>query len=63
MLTEDRDLHVADVQSLSSPDGIASFFLKLGYNVDDRIEQSPSALGITNESLNRQIKYIERIAN
>jgi hypothetical protein len=27
MLTEDRDLRPADVQSLSNPDEIASFFL------------------------------------
>lgn len=63
MLTDDKDLRPADIQSLSNRNEIASFFLKLGYNIDDRVEQIPSALGITNDSLLRQIRYIERIAN
>jgi len=62
MLTADKVLKASDVQSLSNPDAIASFFLGLGYNVDARIAQTPSALGITNESLTRHINHIEQIA-
>src|SRR5690554_4297944 len=63
MLMDDRDLRVADIQSLSNADAVAAFFLKLGYNVDGRIVQSTDALGITNAELLRQIARVERIAS
>jgi len=62
MLTADKALKASDIQSLSNPDAVASFFLGLGYNVDARIEQTASALGIANESLIRHIDHIEQIA-
>ena len=48
---------------LANADGVAAFFLSLGYNVDMRVEQTPSALGISADSLLRQITHIERIAS
>jgi len=61
-LAEDKGLSVSDIRSLSSRDGIASFFASLGYNTDARLTQTPAAMGITAESLQRQIKHIERLA-
>lgn len=61
-MTEDRDISVADVQTLATQDGVAAFFAALGYRTDNRQVQSVSAMGITAVSLLRQIKHIERIA-
>lgn len=60
---EDRDLKPSDLQTLSNQDGIAAFFASLGYRVDGRMLQTPQALGITAEALQRQIRHIERIAD
>ena len=59
---DDKDLKPSDVQTLSSDDGVASFFATLGYDVDSRLPQTAAALGITSDSLQRQIKGIEQIA-
>ncbi|MGO9612465.1 MAG: Eco57I restriction-modification methylase domain-containing protein [Dissulfurispiraceae bacterium] len=59
----DRDLKADDIQSLSNIDGITSFFTILGYETSGRIRQSPANLSITNESLIKEIKVIELIAN
>ncbi len=61
-MTEDRNISVADVQTLATRDGVAAFFAALGYRTDSRQPQSVSAMGITAGSLARQIKHIERIA-
>ena len=61
-MTDDRDISVADVQTLATRDGVAAFFAALGYRTDSRQPQSASAMGITAGSLSRQIKHIERIA-
>ncbi len=62
-LTADRDLTVHDVQQLAGADAVAAFFASLGYNTDTRLPQSPPAMGITAESLQRKIRRIERIAD
>lgn len=62
IMSEDRDLRPADVQAISSRDGVASLFAGLGYKTDARLPQTPAAMGITAESLQRQIKHIERLA-
>src|SRR3989337_73727 len=62
-MTEDRDLRASDLQTLSNRDGVASLFAALSYRVEGRVPQTPQALGITAESLLRQIRHIERIAD
>ena len=61
-MTDDRNISIADVQTLATRDGVAAFFAALGYRTDSRQPQSVSAMGITAGSLSRQIKHIERIA-
>ena len=61
-MTDDRNISVADIQTLATRDGVAAFFAALGYRTDSRQTQSVSAMGITAGSLVRQIKHIERIA-
>ena len=60
---EDRDLRPSDIQALSNKDGLAAFWGSLGYSIDARLEQTPQAMGITGETLQRQIRHIERIAD
>ena len=61
-MTDDRNISLADVQTLATRDGVAAFFAALGYGTDTRQPQSVSAMGITAGSLARQIEHIERIA-
>ena len=61
-MTDDRNISVADVQTLATRDGVAAFFAALGYRTDSRQPQSVSAMGVTAKPLSRQIKHIERIA-
>ena len=61
-MTDDRNITVADLQTLATRDGVAAFFAALGYRTDSRQPQSVSAMGITAGSLARQIEHIERIA-
>ena len=61
-MADDKDISLADVQTLATRDGVAAFFAALGYRTDSRQVQSVSAMGITAGSLSRQIKHIERIA-
>ena len=61
-MTDDRNISVADVQTLATRDGVAAFFAALGYRTDSRQPQSTSAMGVTAGPLSRQIKHIERIA-
>ena len=61
-MTDDRNISVADVQTLATRDDVAAFFAALGYRTDSRQPQSVSAMGITASSLSRQIEHIERIA-
>lgn len=50
-----------DIQALADRDAIVSFFAGLGYRTDARVTQTCAAMGITAESLQRQIRHIERI--
>ena len=61
-MTDDRNISVADVQTLATRDGVVAFFAALGYRTDSRQPQSVSAMGVTAGPLSRQIKHIERIA-
>ena len=61
-MTDDRNISVADVQTLATRDDVAAFFAALGYRTDSRQPQSVSAMGIMPSSLSRQIEHIERIA-
>ena len=58
----DKNLTASDVQTLASRDGVVAFFATLGYRTDSRQAQSADAMGITAESLKRQVAHIERIA-
>ncbi len=58
----DNDLKSKDIQTLSSKEGIASFFATIGYDTETRLPQTATALGITAASLQRQIKDIEQLA-
>ncbi len=58
----DKDLRPDQIQAISNAEEVARFFLYLGYNTKERITQSPSNLGITNETLLKEIKKIELIA-
>ena len=61
-MTDDRDIPIAEVQTLVTRDGVAAFFATLGYRTDSRQIQTASAMGITAGTVSRQIKHIERIA-
>lgn len=61
-MSDDKDLSASDVQALSSRDGVVSLFASLGYGTDARLPQTAAAMGITAESLQRQVKHIERVA-
>jgi len=62
-MTDDKDLTPSDIQVLSNRDALASFFAGLGYNTDARLPQTAAAMGITAESLQRQVTHIERLAS
>lgn len=62
-LNHDLDLRPSDLQALASRDAIAAFFTNLGYDTNARLTQTSEAMGLTAESLRREIKHIERIAD
>ena len=45
MLPHDFDLHVSQIQTLSTRDAIVAFFATLGYDTDAHLTQTPSAMG------------------
>ena len=59
----DIDINTNDIRELSNADQITAFFAKLGYDTEDRIEQTPGNLGITADGTLRPIKRIELIAS
>jgi hypothetical protein len=59
----DIELNHHDIQTLNSPDAIAAFFGRLGYNTNARTPQTPGNLGITADGTARPIKKIELIAD
>ena len=61
-MIDDKDLSPTDVQALAARNGVVAFFASLGYRTDTRLPQSVAAMGITADSLKRQIEHVERIA-
>jgi hypothetical protein len=59
----DRDLQPSQIQALSSREAVAGFFAWLGYNTNARLQQTPSNLGISADSIVRQIKHVELLAD
>lgn len=59
----DVELSARDVQDLSSVEGVAAFFAKLGYNTNSRTSQTPGNLGITAEGTTRAIRKIYQLAD
>ena len=59
----DKEVTRQQIQSLNDIEAIAAFFAYLGYDTNSRIQQTPANLGITSETIQRQIKRIERIAD
>jgi hypothetical protein len=62
-MIDDRDLKPSDLLSVSDRSGVVGFFAALSYRVDNCIQQTPQAMRITSEGLQRQIRHIERIAD
>src|ERR1035438_7912776 len=58
----DVELTPQEIQSISSPDAVASFFAKLGYDTTARTNQTVANLAIP-EAAARPIKRIELIAD
>ena len=61
-MIDDKNLTASDVQTLASRDGVTAFFATLGYDTDSRQAQTADAMGITAESLKKQVQHVERIA-
>jgi hypothetical protein len=59
----DQEVSRQQIQSLNDADAIVAFFAYLGYDTNSRLQQTPANLGITSETVQRQIKRIERIAD
>ena len=58
----DKELTRQQIQSLNDAEAIVAFFAYLGYDTNNRVPQTPANLGIVSETIQRQIKRIERIA-
>ena len=63
MLTHDIELSYKDIQALDSPDALAAFFARLGYDTNHRLVQHAAAIGITGDNLTSSIQHIERLAS
>ncbi len=59
----DKEVSRQQIQSLNDIEAITAFFAYLGYDTNTRVQQAPANLGITAETIQRQIKRIERIAD
>ncbi len=59
----DKEINRQRIQELNNAEAIGAFFAYLGYDTNNRIQQAPANLGITSETIQRQIKRIERIAD
>jgi hypothetical protein len=59
----DLEIKPREILELSSPDGIAAFFSRLGYHTDSRLEQTAENLGITSEAVAKPIERIELVAD
>jgi hypothetical protein len=61
MLEQDFNLQISEIQQLSNADAIVVLFASLGYNTLVRLKQTAEAMAL--DSLSREIKRIERIAD
>ena len=59
----DYEVRRENIQELCGGDQVAALFAALGYNTDARLAQSPANLGITSDSIARQITRLERLAD
>ncbi len=59
----DKEVTRQQIQSLNDTEAIIAFFAYFGYDTNSRVQQTPANLGITSETVQRQIKRIERIAD
>jgi hypothetical protein len=59
--TTDLDLTAKEITELASPDAIAAFLAKLGYDTSDRALLSPGALGLSGDSASA-VKKIELLS-
>ena len=59
----DKEVTRQQIQSLNDLESITAFFAYLGYDTNSRVQQNPANLGITAETVQRQIKRIERVAD
>jgi len=59
----DRDVTPAQIQGLNCADAVTAFFASLGYRTDARLIQAAANLGVTNETITRQIERLELIAD
>jgi len=55
LLSLDIDLSRKEIQDLASPDSIASFLARLGYDTNSRVIQTPANPGITAEGTAKSI--------
>jgi hypothetical protein len=58
----DQELTRQRIQNLNDAEAVLAFLAYLGYDTNNRVPQTPANLGITSETIQRQIKRIERIA-
>ncbi len=63
MLATDRELTEKDILGVSSAEAVVGFLASLGYRTDARTVQTPANLGITSETLAKQIRRIELVAD
>jgi hypothetical protein len=62
--TDDINIRKHDIQSLNNRDAIYAFLTHLGYDTNNPQKfPDPRSLGITTDSLVREIKSIEQLAN
>ena len=61
MLKQNLDLKITDIQHLANAEAIMALFASLGYNTAARLKQTAEAMAL--DSLSREIKRIERIAD
>lgn len=62
MLVSDYDLTASEIQHVANANAVVGLFTLLGYATENRILQTPAALGFA-EGLAREVIHIERIAD
>lgn len=61
MLAQDLDLKISDIQQLANAEAVAALFARMGYDTTARLKQTAQAMAL--DSLSREIRHIERIAD